>query len=270
MENRPCDNHPRRTKARWDRLARHYGLVEFLSERHLRPWRAVLWRHASGRILEVGAGTGLNLGFYPTGAEITACDLSGVMLRKARERAREMPLRITFHEADLCSLPFRGGLFDTTVETFVLCSLQDPVPCLREMARVTRPGGRILLLDHVRIDRPVIGPLMDLVNRLTVRFAAEHITHRTEALARAAGLEIEESRRYGCMGVIQFLVARPGKTEAGKLRGQEIKREKTMGSGAGPTAGSGGRKVPDRSERLPRTLTTARPRHPIDPGRSGP
>jgi len=270
MENRPCDNHPRRTKARWDRLARHYGLVEFLSERHLRPWRAVLWRHASGRILEVGAGTGLNLGFYPPGAEITACDLSGVMLRKARERARGMPLRITFNEADLCCLPFPDGLFDTTAETFVLCSLQDPVPCLREMARVTRPGGRILLLDHVRIDRPVIGPLMDLVNRLTVRFAAEHITHRTEALARAAGLEIEESRRYGCMGVIQFLVARPGKTEAGKLRGQEIKREKTMGSGAGPTAGSGGRKVPDRSERLPRTLRTARPRPPIDPGRSGP
>ena len=273
MENRPCDNHPRRTKARWDRLARHYGLVEFLSERHLRPWRAVLWRHASGRILEVGAGTGLNLGFYPPGAEITACDLSGVMLRKARERARGMPLRITFNEADLCCLPFPDGLFDTTAETFVLCSLQDPVPCLREMARVTRPGGRILLLDHVRIDRPVIGPLMDLVNRLTVRFAAEHITHRTEALARAAGLEIGESRRYGCMGVIQFLVARPGKDggqEAGKLQRQEKKREETMGSGAGPTAGSGGRKVPDRSERLPRTLRTARPRPPIDPGRSGP
>jgi len=273
MENRPCDNHPRRTKARWDRLARHYGLVEFLSERHLRPWRAVLWRHASGRILEVGAGTGLNLGFYPPGAEITACDLSGVMLRKARERARGMPLRITFNEADLCCLPFPDGLFDTTAETFVLCSLQDPVPCLREMARVTRPGGRILLLDHVRIDRPVIGPLMDLVNRLTVRFAAEHITHRTEALARAAGLEIGESRRYGCMGVIQFLVARPGKDggqEAGKLQRQGKKREETMGSGVGPTAGSGGRKVPDRSERLPRTLRTARPRHPIDPGRSGP
>jgi len=209
MENRPCYNHPRRTKARWDRLARHYGLVEYLSERHLRPWRAVLWRHASGRILEVGAGTGLNLGFYPTGAEITACDLSGVMLRKARERARGMPLRITFHEADLCSLPFAGGLFDTTAETFVLCSLEDPVPCLREMGRVTRAGGRVLLLDHVRVDRPVIGSLMDLLNVGTVRFAGEHITHRTEELARAAGLEVLDSLRYGPMGVFQLIAARP-------------------------------------------------------------
>jgi len=113
MDNGNCVNHPRRTKARWDRLARHYGLVELLSERHLRPWRAVLWRQASGRILEVGAGTGLNLEFYPPGAEITACDLSGAMLRKARERARGMPLHITFQEADLCSLPFAGGRFDT-------------------------------------------------------------------------------------------------------------------------------------------------------------
>ncbi|NPV05948.1 MAG: class I SAM-dependent methyltransferase [Syntrophaceae bacterium] len=209
MDSRQCVNHPRQTKARWDRLARHYGLVEMLSERHLRPWRAVLWRQASGRILEVGAGTGLNLEFYPAGAEITACDLSGAMLRKARERARGMPLRITFHEADLCSLPFAGGLFDTTAETFVLCSLEDPVPCLREMGRVTRPGGRILLLDHVRVDRPLIGPLMDLLNRLTVRFAAEHITHRTEELARAAGLEIVESRRCGPMGVFQLIAARP-------------------------------------------------------------
>jgi len=202
-------NRPSETKARWDRLARHYGLVEYLSERHLRPWRAVLWRQASGRILEVGAGTGLNLEFYPPGAEITACDLSGVMLRRARERARGMPLRITFHEADLCSLPFAGGLFDTTAETFVLCSLEDPVPCLREMGRVTRPGGRVLLLDHVRVDRPVIGFLMDLINRLTVRFAGERITHRTEELARAAGLEVVESRRHGPMGVFQFIAARP-------------------------------------------------------------
>ena len=209
MDNGRCVNHPRRTKARWDRLARHYGLVEVLSERHLRPWRAALWRRASGRILEVGAGTGLNLGFYPPGAEITACDLSGAMLRRARERARGMPLRITFHEADLCSLPFAGGLFDTTAETFVLCSLEDPVPCLREMGRVTRAGGRVLLLDHVRVDRPVIGPLMDLLNVGTVRFAGEHITHRTEELARAAGLEVVESRRCGPMGVFQLIAARP-------------------------------------------------------------
>jgi len=77
------------------------------------------------------------------------------------------------------------------------------------MGRVTRAGGRVLLLDHVRVDRPVIGPLMDLLNVGTVRFAGEHITHRTEELARAAGLEVVESRRCGPMGVFQLIAARP-------------------------------------------------------------
>lgn len=159
----------------------------------------------------MGAGTGLNLPYYPAGADITACDLSGGMLGRAVERAREGNVRIRFCEADICSLPFPDGAFDTAAATFVFCSLADPVPCLREMGRVTKAEGQVLLLDHVRIDRPVIGLLMDLLNAATVRFAGEHITHRTEELARAAGLEIVESRRFGLMGVIQFVIARPGK-----------------------------------------------------------
>jgi ubiquinone/menaquinone biosynthesis C-methylase UbiE len=198
------------TKARWDRLAKHYGLIERLSERHLQPWRRVLWQRASGRILEMGAGTGLNLPFYPAGAEIMACDLSTGMLYRAVERARGNNVRITFCEADICHLPFPGGAFDTTASTFVFCSLRDPVPCLREMGRVTRMGGQILLLDHVRIENPLIGPLMDRLNTATVRLAGEHINHRMDAFARAAGLEIVESQRLGFMGIFQFIVARPG------------------------------------------------------------
>lgn len=211
MEDLQDGNLSRDTRTRWNRLARHYGLVERLSERHLKNWRGVLWHHASGRILEMGAGTGLNLPYYPAGAEITACDLSEGMLRTAMERARGKGLGVRFCEADICRLPFPDGVFDTAAATFVFCSLRDPVPCLREMGRVTKADGRILLLDHVRIDRPVIGPLMDLLNVATVRFAGEHIAHRTEDLARAAGLEIVESRRLGFMGIIRFIAARPGR-----------------------------------------------------------
>ena len=197
------------TKARWDRLAKHYGLVEFLSEWYLEPFREILWTYATGRILEAGAGTGLNIAFYPAEARVTATDLSGTMLRRARERAREQHVDVTFEEADLCSLPFADGSFDTAVATFVFCSMPDPVACLREMGRVTKAGGRILLLDHVRIDRPVVGPLMDLFNLATVRFAGEHINHRMDEFVREAGYEIVESRRLGFMGIIQFIVARP-------------------------------------------------------------
>jgi phosphatidylethanolamine/phosphatidyl-N-methylethanolamine N-methyltransferase len=198
------------TKARWDRLAKHYGLVEFLSEWYLKPFRKALWDRAEGRILEAGAGTGLNIAFYPAKARVTATDLSGAMLRRARERAHEQNVDVTFEEADLCSLPFADRSFDTAVETFVFCSMPDPVACLREMGRVTKPGGRILLLDHVRVERPLIGPLMDRLNTATVRLAGEHINHRMDEFVREAGFEILESRRLGLMGIIQFIVARPG------------------------------------------------------------
>ena len=199
------------TKSRWDLLAKHYGLVEFVSEWYLKPIRKILWAYAAGRILEAGAGTGLNISFYPPGARVTATDLSGAMLRKARERAREQNVAVTFEEADLCSLPFADRAFDTAVATFVFCSMPDPVACLREMGRVTRPGGRILLMDHVRIESPLIGFLMDRLNSATVRLAGEHINHRMDEFVREAGIEILEKRRLGLMGIIQFIVARPGK-----------------------------------------------------------
>jgi ubiquinone/menaquinone biosynthesis C-methylase UbiE len=203
-------NHAPETKARWDRLAKHYGLVERLSEWYLKPLRKILWAYAAGRILEAGAGTGLNIAFYPARARVTATDLSGAMLRRARERARKRNVDATFEEADLCHLPFAERTFDTAVATFVFCSMPDPITCLREMGRVTKPGGRILLLDHVRIESPLVGPLMDRLNSATVRLAGEHITHRMDEFVRAAGLEIVESRRLGFMGILQFIVARPG------------------------------------------------------------
>lgn len=199
------------TKTRWDRLAKHYGLIESLSEWYLEPFRKTLWTRAEGRILEAGAGTGLNIAYYPAGAKVTATDLSGAMLQKARERASQQKRDVSFEEADLCNLPFEDGAFDTAVATFVFCSMPDPVACLREMGRVTKPDGRILLLDHVRIENPLIGSLMDRLNTATVRLAGEHINHRMDAFVRAAGLEIAESQRLGIMGVIQFIVARPGK-----------------------------------------------------------
>ena len=211
MKKRQDANLSGETRARWNRLARHYKIVERLSERYLKAWRGVLWQRAAGRILEMGAGTGLNLPHYPAGAEITACDLSGGMLGKAVERAREANAHIRFCEADICHLPFPDGAFDTAAATFVFCSLADPVPCLREMGRVTAPEGRVLLLDHVRIDHPLVGPLMDGVNRITVALAGEHITHRMEEFVRGAGLEIVESRRLGFMGIIRFIAARPSR-----------------------------------------------------------
>ncbi len=202
-------NEPNTIRARWERIAPHYGAVERLTEWYLKRFRQLLWSGTRGRILEAGAGTGLNIDYYPPGAALTATDLSPAMLARARERAARKKVAVSFREADLCSLPFADREFDTAVATFVFCSLADPVPCMAEMGRVTRQDGRLLFLDHVRIERPVIGPLMDRLNRFTVHWAGEHITHRMDGIVREAGLTLLESRRCGFLGGFQLTVAKP-------------------------------------------------------------
>ncbi|HOK07983.1 MAG TPA: methyltransferase domain-containing protein, partial [Syntrophales bacterium] len=100
------------------------------------------------------------------------------------------------------------------VSTFVFCSVPDPVGGLRELRRVCKPDGRILLLEHVRIDRPVIGPLMDLLNHLTVRVAGEYINRRAVEDIGRADLTIDEIEDLGPMGIVKMMILKkPGNTE---------------------------------------------------------
>jgi ubiquinone/menaquinone biosynthesis C-methylase UbiE len=105
---------------------------------------------ASGEVLEVALGTGRNLPFYPQGVWITGIELSPAMLEIARKRAEELDLDADLREGDAQELPFPDASFDTVVCTLSLCNIPDDRRAIAEMRRVLRPGGRLLLLDHVR------------------------------------------------------------------------------------------------------------------------
>lgn len=197
------------TKARYDRIAPVYDLMETFVERFaFRHWREKLWSLVDGdKVLEVGVGTGKNMLYYPDNIQVTAIDLSDRMLRQARRRAERLGLDVDLRHMDVQALDFPDGTFDTVVASFVFCSVPDPVLGLRELARVTKPGRQILLLEHVRAENPILGRIMDILNPLVVRIWGANINRRTVENVRRAGLEIETVKCLSGEGIVKLIVA---------------------------------------------------------------
>ena len=180
------------TQARYNRIAPLYDAMESFVERSsFSQWREELWsRILPRRILEVGVGTGKNMPYYPQGAQISGIDISERMLARAGERAQSLGLEVDLRQMDSQHLEFPDDSFDAAVATFVFCSVPIPVQGLRELGRVVRPNGDIWLLEHVRINRPVLGTLMDLLNPVVVRMMGANINRQTVENVRRAGLKI--------------------------------------------------------------------------------
>jgi len=197
------------TRARYDRIAPFYDPLEALIERlSFRHWRQYLWSRVRGlRILEVGVGTGKNIPYYPKGAQVTAIDLSPAMLQQAREKAARAGSLVDLRLMDVQHLEFPDATFDAVVGTFVFCSVPDAIQGLREVRRVTRPGGQILLLEHMRSPNPFIGRLMDLVNPLVVQLMGANINRRTVENIRAAGLSIVRLDDLALGGIVKIIEA---------------------------------------------------------------
>ena len=176
------------TVPKYDNVAGGYDLVDYLIPD---AWRRRATSLASGRVLEVGVGTGLNLPFYPGCChEIVGIDISAAMLAKACKRAIHAQPLVTLDVMNVQEMTLSLESFDCVVATFVFCSVSDPLAGLKECRRLLKPGGRLILLEHMASDNRVLSQLLNWLNPLTVTLLGDHVNRQTTALAAAAGFHI--------------------------------------------------------------------------------
>lgn len=197
-----------RLRQLYDSYARGYDRGMDLLDRILfRGGREWVCERASGRVLEIAIGTGRNLPHYPAGITLTGVEQSPGMLAIARRRAAEGRIDADLRLGDAQALDFPDRSFDTVVCTVSLCTIPDDARAVSEARRVLRPGGRFVLLEHVRSPVLPVRLVERLLDPLTVRTQADHLLRDPLDHLVREGFEVEELERSR-LGLVERVCAR--------------------------------------------------------------
>lgn len=206
--DRPVENETRRVRDLYDREATRYDSMIRIPERLLfgdgRIWAA---SEAMGNMLEIAVGTGRNFSHYSAELRLTGQDISPGMLDIARARAQALGREADLRVGDAQALAFASEQFDSVVSTLSLCTIPDDRRALAEAWRVLRPGGRLILLEHVRSPQPIVRALQHLFEPLAIRYAGDHLLRDPLDHPATLGFSIEYCAR-GRAGIVERLVAR--------------------------------------------------------------
>lgn len=195
------------TKSRYQFIAPLYNLMEWPVEQlGYKQWRRHLWQQVRGpKVLEIGVGTGKNIPYYPENIELIGIDLSTGMLKQARKLLQKD--HITLREMDAQQMDFPDNTFDDVVATFVFCSVPNPLVGLQEALRVTKSGGRLYLLEHMRAENSLLARVMEKLDAPFHYLSGVHIARQTVENVKKAGWQIEKAQDLTAKGIFKRIEA---------------------------------------------------------------
>lgn len=193
---------------KYNRIASLYEILDLpLELPYFRKWRKKALSDLSGKVLEVGIGTGRNLKYYPSRCSVTGIDNSKGMLDQAGKKAKGMK-NITLLLMDAEHLDFPDNSFDYVVTTFVLCTIPYPVKALKEMRRVLKPSGEFIALEHMLSNDSLIAFLEELIKPFLFLLLGDHTTRHTVENIEKSGFSIHEIKNLALKDVFRIIRAK--------------------------------------------------------------
>jgi phosphatidylethanolamine/phosphatidyl-N-methylethanolamine N-methyltransferase len=193
-------------QAKWERISHTYDWTTWADARRFGAAKQRLFSAMRGRCLMVAAGTGHDFRYFPPGLTITAIDISSGMLARAQKHAVEYDGQLSLELVDVQELPYADATFDTVATSCTFCSVPDPLRGLRELFRCLKPGGQLLMFEHVRSRIGPIAILQDCMTVVTRRFGPA-MNRETVANVLRAGFELyRETNIY--LDVVKAIEAR--------------------------------------------------------------
>ncbi len=185
-------NQNEKIKNRYNRISKVYDVLEKpMESMSMGKWRGKLIEKIEGeKVLEVGVGTGKNFEYYPEELDVTGIDFSKNMLEKARIKSKDRK-NTKLIEMDAQNMEFDDNTFDTVVTSCVFCSVPDPVEGLKEIRRVCKNNGKIIMLEHMRSDNEAVGKFMDIINFIPLNIWGANINRQTIENLKKAGFNEE-------------------------------------------------------------------------------
>ncbi len=195
-------------REKYNRIARFYDFLKTGDTRRWEKSQREFFRKLQGKVLYVGIGPGPEIANFPPGLDIVAIDLSEKMMEQSQRRVDAYSGNVRLVNMNVEDLGFADGVFDCVLAVCVFCTVEAPVQGLQEVRRVLKPGGKLLMFEHVLSQNPVYALILKGMNLVTQRLSGTYLDRNTAANVEKAGFRIKSNRNV-YLDIVKTIEANP-------------------------------------------------------------